>query len=145
MLEFEGDDLAQRAQQSLSAIIGRPAETQPVDYQQDLLDRETPAPKRRGRPPKAAAAEAKPAERDRKRRPRSEAATAQIRRLRDEGYFVTARRASEVKSTLGSMGYELENRQIYATLKYMADKGILDRSEGGEDGVWLYSGSAPEA
>ena len=43
------------------------------------------------------------------------------------------------------MGHDLENRQIYATLKYMADKGILFRSPTGEDGVWLYSAVAREA
>jgi hypothetical protein len=131
ILEFEGDELAQRAQDSLSVLFGQAGAPALASGAED-------GPKRRGRKPKAAAQESA-TKKTRKRRPRTDAATAQIRRLRDEGYFEQPRRASEVKATLSEAGYDLENRQIYATLKYMADKDILYRTDTGDDGVWMYS------
>ncbi len=137
VFEFEGADLAQRAQDSLAVLLGRSLSANQDDFEPHLIDGDSST--RRGRRPKGAEAGI------RRRRPRADAATAQIRGLRDEGYFAEPRRASEVKATLKVMGHDLENRQIYATLKYMADKGILYRSPTGEDGVWLYSAVAREA
>lgn len=130
ILEIEDERSVQQIGASLGALLGQAEGVRLASGE---------GPKRRGRPPKAAASVAKPAAHSRKRRSRADSATALIRELRDEGYFAEPRRAGEVKSMLTGMGHELENRQIYATLKYMVDKGILYRANDGDEGVWLYS------
>lgn len=138
VLEIEDENAVQNLGRSLGGLLIQPAtwgEPQTLPLATSEL-----SPRRRGRRPKAVVAEA-PEQGRRRRRPRAESATAQIRRMRDEGYFVQARRANEVKTQLRALGHELENRQVYATLKYMADKGILNRDQDAADGTWLYSAS----
>jgi hypothetical protein len=141
VLEIEGDELAQRAQRSLISLLSStPPEfdfSQPT-YVEDQID-QSAGPKKRGRKPKAAAEAVPAGKRGRKRRPRSDAATARIRQLGAEGFFSEPRRASDVKQALQQAGFEMENRQIYATLKYMADKNLLQRTQEGVDGNWVYS------
>lgn len=129
VLEIEDEEGVQNLGRSLAAWF-----QQPTPAPAPLTEA---APKRRGRPPKAVVA---PAKNGRKhRRPRAEAATAQIRALRDEGFFTQPRRAQEVKEALIGRGYTLDNRQVYATLKYMADSNKLVRSMNAEEGVYQYS------
>ncbi|MFN8377896.1 MAG: hypothetical protein U0452_04420 [Anaerolineae bacterium] len=134
VLEIEDEQAVQQIGRSLGALLGQFG----VADEEFVLTTDS-EPKRRGRKPKSVAAEKGGRKR---RRARSDAATAQIRKLRGEGFFIEPRRASEVKSALAERGYKLENRQVYATLKYMADANDLLRSAQGEDGVFLYSAAS---
>jgi len=132
VIEIEDERAVQQLGASLGALLGQVGSAPPEEL---VLVTDAP-PRRRGRPRKADSV-AKTGKRQ-KRRPRSDAATARIRQLGAEGFFDTPRRAAEVKMALAAGGYELENRQIYATLKYMADKGILQRSQESDDANWTY-------
>jgi hypothetical protein len=133
MLEIEDEEGVKNLGRSLAGLFQQAAPaTAPEGVQ----------PKRRGRPPKAAVAPAKEARK--RRRPRAESATAQIRTLRDEGFFEQPRRAQEVKVALIERGYRLDNRQVYATLKYMADAKDLLRTTSADDSVYLYSNQPAE-
>ncbi len=134
ILEIEDENAVQNLGRSLSGLLLQPAER--LEVQTLPLMAIEQVTRRRGRKPRALAPEA-PAP-GRRRRPRAESATAQIRHMRDVGFFAQPRRANEVKAQLKALGHELENRQVYATLKYMADKGILSRSQDEVDGTWLY-------
>lgn len=134
VLEIEDEHTVQNLGRSLGMLLGRVGGAAGEEV---VLVTEA-EPRRRGRKPKKAVQAEKSSGRKR-RRSRSDAATAQIRRLRDEGFFENPRRASEVKSALAERGYMLENRQVYATLKYMADANNLYRSAQDENGVYLYS------
>ena len=137
VIEIEDERAVQQLGASLGALFGQVGSTAPEEF---VLVTDAPR-RRRGRPPKAGNA-VKADKRGRNRRPRSEAATARIQQLGAEGFFDTPRRASEVKAALTAGGYKLENRQVYATLKYMADKGILQRAQEGEDANWTYQMAA---
>ena len=132
VLEIDDEEGVKNLGRSLSALFQQAAPAPVTDI----------VPKRRGRPPKAAAVPAKDGRK--RRRPRADAATARIRALRDEGFFEQPRRAQEVKEALIERGYRLDNRQVYATLKYMADAKDLLRSTSAEDGVYLYSNQPVE-
>lgn len=137
VLELEDEQAVQLLGRSIGTLLGQATGA----AGDEPLSVTGPGPKRRGRKPKAAPV----AKGTRKRRPRSDAATAQIRKLRSEGYFATPRRASEVKGALAERGYDLENRQVYATLKYMADANDLVRTSESDDGVYRYGVATPEA
>ncbi|MBL8148174.1 MAG: hypothetical protein JNL34_17490 [Anaerolineae bacterium] len=137
VIEIEDERAVQQLGASLGALFGHVGSAAPEEV---LLVTDAPR-KRRGRPPKAKSA-VKAEKLSRKRRPRSEAATARIRQMGEEGFFSSPRRAADVKTALTAGGYKLENRQVYATLKYMADKGILQRAQEGDDGNWTYQMAA---
>lgn len=72
----------------------------------------------------------------RKRARRGEGVIALVRNLRTDGYFDEARGASDVRTELVQRGHSIDSRQIYATLKYLADRNLLQRVEG--EGAYHY-------
>ncbi len=93
------------------------------------------------RPPATAevTAEGKPRQkrvRGKSRAKRGEGVISMVKGLQREGYFANRHIASEVRDELISRGNAIDNRQIYATLKYLSDRGVLGREEIG--GLYAY-------
>lgn len=141
IIEIEDEEGVRSLGRALGALIGQVQPPVEAGTAGELARQADDTPKKRGRKPKATAApEAKPARKS--RRPRADAATARIRDLRAEGYFEEPRRAQDVRAALAERGHKLENGQVYATLKYMADAGYLVRSAENEERVYLYSAAS---
>ncbi|MBE2183784.1 MAG: hypothetical protein IAE89_10195 [Anaerolineae bacterium] len=73
----------------------------------------------------------------RPRAKRGEGATSMIKMLINEGYFAERHTAAQVRDDLNARGYGIDNRQIYVTLKYFADRNQLSREKAGGSFVYF--------
>lgn len=86
-----------------------------------------------------AAAPGKPRQkraRGKNRAKRGEGVISMVKALQSEGYFAERHTASEVRDELNSRGHSIDNRQIYATLKYLSDRSVLSRED--INGIFAY-------
>ena len=74
--------------------------------------------------------------RGKNRAKRGEGVISMVKALQNEGYFASRHTASEVRDELISRGHAIDNRQIYATLKYLSDRNVLGRED--IDGTYAY-------
>jgi hypothetical protein len=67
---------------------------------------------------------------------RGEGAIAQLRLLKEQGYFDQWRTAADVRRQLETVGFPSDNKGIYVALKYMTDRGALNRDQ--DQGSFYY-------
>jgi hypothetical protein len=122
-IEMDADDeRAHALLRTLASVLGGQGEIIAAEAEEPQAEGETRAGRKRT--PR------------RKRARRGEGVIALVRKLRTDGFFDEAHSARDVRSELVRLGHSIDNRQIYATLKYLMDRNLLRRVD--SDGSYQY-------
>jgi hypothetical protein len=122
-IEMDADDeRAHALLRTLASVLGGQGEIIAAEAEEPQAEGETRASRKRT--PR------------RKRARRGEGVIALVRKLRIDGFFDEAHSARDVRSELVRLGHSIDNRQIYATLKYLMDRNLLRRVD--SDGSYQY-------
>lgn len=122
-IEMDADDeRAHALLRTLASVLGGQGEIIAAEAEEPQAEGETHAGRKRT--PR------------RKRARRGEGVIALVRKLRTDGFFDEAHSARDVRSELVRLGHSIDNRQIYATLKYLMDRNLLRRVD--SDGSYQY-------